>query len=260
MNSEAGDSFEAQATQALANVTIFSIFSESHKYQTAADLFHKAGHAYKLSALWMKSGASYLKAADCWQKSGGNEEVAIHHFVEAGKSFQCVDQQSAAAAYDVACKILQTHKKFVSCGCIYKEYAEYLERINNQSACMYYEKAAEYFQHEHQQYVAIECLLKVAYFAVQYNDLLKARSIFENVGNHYLRSDPLLGMAADFFFRELLCSLALGDYVYVSKKLVEYGTSFRTFAASKEYAFVDFLHTVLLRTTCLYPTFITIFL
>lgn len=96
-DSSKGDNFKAEALKSLNRFTIFG-FGKAQKFEDAADLFTKAGNAYKLANLWESAGESFNQAADSFISAGQisgntfNSSDAVNAYAEAGNCFKKVCQ------------------------------------------------------------------------------------------------------------------------------------------------------------------------
>ena len=84
-----GESFIAQAEKALKRTTIFG-FGKNEKFEDAAELYTKAGNAFKISKLWKEAGDAYMMAADCKNKTDSPSD-SCNSYIEAGNSYRHVN-------------------------------------------------------------------------------------------------------------------------------------------------------------------------
>eukprot|EP01031_Cornospumella_fuschlensis_P045826 gene45826-56088_t len=93
-NKAKGDSFIAEAERTLSKGggfgSIFG-FGKSQKFQDAAEIFVKAGNAYKLSNLYESAGNAFLKAAENYAQSENCQSDVVNQLVEAANNFKKCD-------------------------------------------------------------------------------------------------------------------------------------------------------------------------
>ena len=94
--------YRAQAEATLNNENKESVVKGStQKYENAADLFTKAGNAYKLKKQYDDAGLMYIKCAE-WYKECGETIDMINCFVEAGNIYKKSDPVKAIDAFTTA--------------------------------------------------------------------------------------------------------------------------------------------------------------
>lgn len=233
-----GDAFIAEAQRALNRTTIFG-FGKAQKYEDAAEAFVKAGNAYKLANLWQSSGDAFIQAAEAWHQRGESATEVINALVEAGNSYKRINPVDAVKAFERAIEMYNENGRFGMSARYCKEIAEILEGDHNdEGACNAYERAAQMFEHDNKKSNANTCLLKVATYKSEHDELSKAVDIFESIGKESLSSRLGAYSAKTYFFQSLLCCLAMGDNVLVSKKNDEYKNADFSFGTSRESEFV----------------------
>lgn len=72
----------ADADKALKRTTIFG-FGKNQKYEDAAELFTKAGNAFKLANQWQSAGEAFLKSASSIANTESPSD-AVNSYTEAG--------------------------------------------------------------------------------------------------------------------------------------------------------------------------------
>lgn len=103
-----------------------------------------------------------------------------------------------------------------------------------------YEQAAEFFGMEDSKSNASQCLGKVAELcsaALDPPDLVRASSIYDDLGRRCLDSNLLKFNAKGYFLQASMCLLAAGDAVGTSQALNKYENLDYTFADSRECKF-----------------------
>jgi alpha-soluble NSF attachment protein len=233
-----GEGYVAEAHKALNRSTIFG-FGKQQKYEDAADLFTKAGNAFKLSNQWQSAGDAFLQSSEAWMQAGDNKTDAVNQIVEAGNCYKKINPVDAVKAFQRAIEHYNENGRFGSSARYWKEIAEIFEADHNtSSAADAYEHAAQMFERDNKKSNANTCMLKVATFSSEKGDLLKAAKIFEDIAKESLSSRLGAFSAKGYFLQALLCHLALGDQVQVRNKLEEYKNLDYSFGSSREADFI----------------------
>ncbi len=204
-----GDKYLADGAKALNRSTIFG-FGKSQKYEDAAEAFKNAGNAFKMENSWQSAGQAFVKAAEAVAMSESSSD-AVNHYVEAANCFKKISPVDAIENFMTAVKLYGASGRFGMCARYYKEIAEIYEADHNtDSALGSYEQAADYFVKDNKQVNANQCLLKVATFASDKGDVIRAADIFASIGKESLSSRLGAFSAKGYFFQALLCHLASG--------------------------------------------------
>lgn len=130
-----------------------------------------------------------------------------------------------------------------------KEVAELFEQESESNetvalAVESYEQAAELFEMERSNSQANSCRAKVAELvsaAMDPPDLLRAASIYEDLGRKSLDNNLLKYNAKGFFLQATLCHLANGDSIGASQASQKYDSWDYTYGDSREGKFVNTL-------------------
>ena len=215
-NTTRADGFKAEALRALNRSTIFG-FGKSQKYEDAAEAFIKAGNAYKLANQWQSAGDVFLQAADAYGKAGDFSTEIPQSIVEAANCYKKINPLDAVNTFRKAIDLYNDAGRFGMSARYAKEMAEVFEADHNpDGALAAYQEAADLFNNDNKKTNALQCMQKVAEFAITKNDLALAGGIFEDVGREAMGSRLGTYSAKGHFFNCLLCHLALGDNVQVT--------------------------------------------
>jgi len=241
MSGPQGDKFIAEAEKALKRTTIFG-FGKNQKYEDAAELFTKAGNAFKILKQWREAGDAFIRAADS-QKQTESPNDSVNSFVEAGNSYRNVSVVDAIQSYQNAINIYNESGRFSQSARYYKEIAELYEQDSNIAlAIENYQQSADIQSSENKKQGAQQCLLKIASLASSTSEstgILRAADIFETMGRESMDSRLGAYSAKGYFFQAALCHLALGDAVAVRSKLASYKNVDYTFGSSRECQFLE---------------------
>lgn len=235
-----GEAYLSEAHKALNKTSIFSFLGgKGQKYEEAADLFKKAGNAFKAQNKWDEAGNAFLQEADAWFQAGDNKTDAVNALVEAGNCFKRYQPVEAVNAFRRAIDHFNENGRFGMSARYYKEIAEIFEADHNTvAAAEAYEHAAQSFERDNKKSNANTCMLKVAGFVSEKGELLKAAKIYEDIGKESLGKSLSSFSAKGHFLNALLCYLALGDQVQVRNKLEEYKNADYSFTSSRECDFI----------------------
>jgi len=239
--SRGGGQFTAEAEKALNRTTLFG-FGKAQKYEDAADLFTKAGNAYKLSSEYTLAGQAFLRAADCHMKNESGKNDMINSITEAGNCFKMSgDLSKAAEAYSQAIMSYEDSQRYGQCAKYQKEIAEMYETGGDfDSAIACYQKAAHYFVTDNKKSNANQLNLKLAVLITTHTDkYIDGANVFENIGLESLESRLGQFSAKGYFFQCLLCHLAAGDNVQVRNKIDYFKNKDHSFATCRECTFIE---------------------
>ncbi|KAG8465843.1 hypothetical protein KFE25_005413 [Diacronema lutheri] len=213
------------------------IGSKDAKYEDAAELYQKAGNAFKVSKNFQEAGDAFKNAAGCFQKISSQHEAATA-FQEAGNAYKKVDSAQAVAMLQLTIDILSDLGRFSQVAKHHKDIGEMLEAEENfEGACEHLQLAADFYQGEDSTSSANQCLLKVANLSAQLGRLERAITIFDEVATAALDNNLLKWSVKDYFQRALFCQLAGGDEASFAKaraKLEQYEGMDPSFSDSRE--------------------------
>lgn len=231
--------------------------SGSSKLDEAAELYQKAGNAFKMAKNWTASGQAFCQAAEVHLKQNTKHEGA-NMYMEAANSFKKADPQEALNCLNKTCEIYIDMGRLAMAAKQYQAIAELYETdlVDTPNAITYYEKAADLFKTEENNSPATKCLLKVAHFsalAEKYQRAIEVfeqvspttllnvkkklrslnRSLFFQVGTAALENSLLKYGARDHFFRAGICHLCI-DHLNCQQALARYEGIMASFGDSRE--------------------------
>ncbi|KAJ3272259.1 hypothetical protein HDV01_005798 [Terramyces sp. JEL0728] len=185
-----------------------------NKLDEAADLYGRAGNAYKLKREFKKSGDAFMKQGATHEKLGERDESS-GCYINASKSYKKEFPKEAVEALKLAVAILTEKGRFSSAASNQKQIAEIFEQDIGDfaSAMEAYEVAAEWYQGEDANAQANACLLKVAQFAASAADYEKAIDIFEKVASKSLDNNLTKWSVREYLFKAMICVLCLDALV-----------------------------------------------
>ena len=139
----------AEAEKALNKTSFLGIFGvgKAQKYEDAADLFIKAGNAYKLAQEFALAGGAFRKAAENQQKADGSQNDMIKSIEESGNCYKMgLDHNKAVDAYNEAIMYYEESQRYGLCAKLQKDIAEMYESVADYSSAVgCYQKVIRYF-------------------------------------------------------------------------------------------------------------------
>ncbi|KAJ3127473.1 vesicular-fusion protein S17 [Physocladia obscura] len=209
------------------------------KLDEAAELYMKAGNAYKLQKQWKESGDAYRSQANLLIKSGERDE-AVSAFLNAAKSYKKVVPLEYITVLESAVSILIEKGRFSAAASNQKLIAEVYEtEIGDIKAARdAYEKAGEWYQGEEANASADGCFIKAATFAAQLEDFEAALSMIEDVASRCVDHKLTKWSLKEYFFKAGIILLNIGDVVRVRTSLERYCGMDLSFRDQREYKFI----------------------
>eukprot|EP00013_Stygamoeba_regulata_P023777 CAMPEP_0177649518 /NCGR_PEP_ID=MMETSP0447-20121125/11438_1 /TAXON_ID=0 /ORGANISM="Stygamoeba regulata, Strain BSH-02190019" /LENGTH=286 /DNA_ID=CAMNT_0019152299 /DNA_START=59 /DNA_END=919 /DNA_ORIENTATION=- len=230
-----GDALMAEAEKKLNS---FSWFGGGSKTEEAAEIYTKAGNAYKVAKKWEQAGLAFSKAADCQLKLKNTYEAATA-LVNAGNVYKKSSAGDAVACLEQAVQYYAEEGRFNMAARYQKEVAELLEADSMmEDAANAYQTAADYFEGEGSVSSANTCLLKVADLSAGLENYDKAAELFEAVASNSLGNRLLQYSVPEYFMKASLCTLASGDVVKARRNLERYQSLDPNFARGRECRFL----------------------
>ncbi|XAR65998.1 hypothetical protein NMG60_11012033 [Bertholletia excelsa] len=227
-----GEEFVKKAEKKLTGWGLFG-----SKYEDAADLYDKAGNAFKLGKAWDQAGATYVKLANCHLKLDSKHEAA-GAYADAAHCYKKTNTKESIACLDQAVNLFLEIGRLNMSARYYKEIAELYEADQNlEQAIVYYERAADLFQSEETTTSANQCRQKIAQFAAQLEQYQKAIEIYEDIARQSLNSNLLKYGVKGHLLNAGICQLCKGkgDTVAINNALEKYQDLDPTFSGSREY-------------------------
>jgi alpha-soluble NSF attachment protein len=242
-----GETFAAEAAKTLAKKTWFSSSAEQ-KYEDAAELYQKAGNAFKVGGFHKEAGESYHKAADLYQNKLKNGMEASKNLTETGHCYKKVDSKKAIESYRNSIEILCDAGRLTQAARLSKEVATIFENDDDSAedsailAIESYQQAAELYEMEQQKSQSAQCLAKVAELssaAQDPPDFIRAADIYETLGKNCLDNNLLKYNAKGHFLHCILCHLANRDSVAAGQAMSRFSSLDYTLMESREGKFAN---------------------
>jgi len=124
-----------------------------------------------------------------------------------------------------------------------KEIAQiYLQETSDlRKACESYERAGDWYAQEDAAATANACFKDAADLHADLEEYPQAITRYEQVANYSLASPLTKYSVKEYWFRAVLCALALGDAVTAKRNMTKYSTQDATFSSTREAKFVQAL-------------------
>jgi len=200
----------------------------------AVEMFTKAANMFKMAKKWNQAANTFTKVANHHVQEGSKHDAATN-CVEAANCYKKTDPKQAALSLQKAIDIYTDMGRFIIAAKHHQTVAELFEcEVGDlEIAIHHYEIAADYFKGEESTSSATKCLLKVAEYAAQLNNYVKAIQIYEQVACIALQSNILKYSAKDHFFRASLCHLCV-DSIDALHAVTKYEEQYPSFGDSRE--------------------------
>lgn len=211
-------------------------FSGGSNQEEAAELFARAGNAFKLAKKWKEAGDAYMQQATILMKMNEADE-ASSAFMNAAKTYKKEFPSEAVSAFQKSTEALVSKGRFQAAAGNEKSIAEIyeIEFALPQKAMESYERAADYYLGEDQPQAANQCLLKVANFAAELENYNKAIETYELVAEQSASNAMTRFSLRTYFLNAGICHLASGDYVKTRMALEKYLHMDVSFSDTREY-------------------------
>lgn len=212
------------------------VFSSSPDYLAAAELYNRAGNAFKSCREWREAGDAFLRAAEMDVK-GGEVDESARKLLSAASCYKKCDPAEAVRAIQAALEVLLRSGRFHIAATHEKEVAELYETQldDPQNAMLYYERAAERYAGEDSTSMAQSCRLKVAALAAVLKDFDKAARIFEEAASEAVSDQLRKYSVRDFLLKGGICQLCGGDRIAAKRSIESYPAIDASFGATKEF-------------------------
>ncbi|XP_055342999.1 alpha-soluble NSF attachment protein-like [Paramacrobiotus metropolitanus] len=207
----------------------------SSKIDEAIDLFCQAANQFKMAKNWSQAGYAFSQAAGLNLQSDNKNEAASK-YIDASVCYKKIDANQAIECLKKAVEIQTEMGRFSMAAKQHITIAEIYESElqNIDQAIVHYERAADYYQGEESQSHAAKCLQKVAHYAAEKEDYMKAIQIFEQIANRNAENAMLKYSAKEYFFKAALCHLCV-DPLNAQHALTRYEETFPSFQDTREY-------------------------
>lgn len=211
--------------------------SKEVKCEDAAELYQKAGNAFKMAKGWQEAGKAYSEAGQMHLEIKSNSYDAGNLFKDAGECFEKVFPEDAVNAWQQAIQIFSDSGKWSTCGKLQQSISEIYEREDGSegSAIESYEQAIAFFDMDsHSKMKARACMEKMAALMVKVEDYLRAATCFEQLAEMCLASNLTSMGAKAHMLKVIYCSLCAEDPVAARTKLSEFVAKDYTFGSARE--------------------------
>eukprot|EP00924_Labyrinthula_sp_SR-Ha-C_P016634 maker-scaffold_6-snap-gene-10.5-mRNA-1 protein AED:0.05 eAED:0.05 QI:96/1/1/1/0.66/0.5/4/933/309 len=218
--------FIEEGDKALQRFSWFGM-TQGAKFDDAIAKYTRAANIFKMAESFELAAKSFEKVADIsTQAKMSNFQVAQNYFLS-GDSWKNVNKDKATDAYNFGIKLVVEEGRFGQGAKYSEQIGEMYEKEQDSSnAQIYFEQASKYFLADNSPTRSNKCLEKVAKIQaenVEDSDQLgKAASLFERLGDACLESNLLKFNARKHFFHCCLCHLARNDLVAVELKYEEF--------------------------------------
>ena len=232
---------EAEKTAQSVNFGLSAIFGfgRSQKLEEAAELYIKAGNAFKLDNQWQSAGDMFILAAKLHEQTESPND-SINDLVNAAQSYKKVHPSQAIPVFLKAINKYNENGRFGQSAKFHQEIAEMYDADDNaELAVKHYNEAANLFNNDNKSLSAQPCYLKIASISAKNKDYSKAADIYERIGRDCLQSRLGAYSAKGNFFQCVLCYLASGDSVASNLKLQTFKEIDHNFPISRECGFIE---------------------
>ncbi|KAG0556996.1 hypothetical protein M758_11G090800 [Ceratodon purpureus] len=230
-----GVEFEKKAEKKLNGWAFFG-----SKYEDAADLFDKAGNAYKLAKAWDEAGNVYIKLASCHLKLDSKHEAAAAYVDAANAYKKKPSSQEAIQMLLLAIEMFEDIGRLSMAAKHYKDIADIYEKEEDYAKAMeFYDKAAELYSGENVESTSNQCKLKVAQYAAQTEQYDKAIQIYEAVAKNSLNNNLLKYSVKGYLLNAGLCQICGKDTIAVQNAIENYQELDPTFVGTRECKFLQ---------------------
>ena len=193
----------------------FSIFDKNGKFSDAADLFMKAGNAYKSIRDFNNAGESYSRAGDCFQHINSLNEAASA-YADSGKMFAKdeANRQKAISAFDRAQRMYRENSKPLNAARLMEEAAKLFQDNNDlDSAIQSLSDAAQIYEDEGSIQQSLNVLVQVADHKATQQKWIEAAQLYKDIALKKMDDRLTALLASEFCTKAILCQLAAGDFV-----------------------------------------------
>lgn len=228
-----GEEFEKKAEKKIKGWGLFG-----SKYEDAAELYEKSANSFKLAKSWDRAGSVFIKLANCHLKADSKHEAATA-YASAANCYKKTSNKDAISCLDQAVNIFLDIGRHNMAAKHCKEIGELYEPEHNiEKAIVYFERAAELFEHAEATTSANQCKQKVAEFSAQLEQYQKAIVIYEEIARQSINNNLLKYGVRGHLLNAGLCQLCRGDIVAITNALERYQDLDPTFSRTREYKFL----------------------
>lgn len=228
-----GEEFEKKAEKKIKGWGLFG-----SKYEDAAELYEKSANSFKLAKSWDRAGSVFIKLSNCHVKCNSKHEAASA-YANAANCYKKTSNKDAISCLDQAVNIFLDIGRHNMAAKYCKEIGDLYELERNiEKATVYFERAAELFEHAEATTSANQCKQKVAEFSAQLEQYPKAIEIYEEIARQSMNNNLLKYGVRGHLLNAGLCQLCRGDVVAITNALERYQDLDPTFSRTREYKFL----------------------
>ncbi|KAG7194893.1 vesicular-fusion protein S17 [Scheffersomyces spartinae] len=219
---------------------LFTGSSNSYRLEEATDLYVQAANMYRLKKDFNSAGKLYVKASEIQDKLGNHNDVA-NHLVEAYKCFKGVSPQDGITSLKKAVHIFLTQNgQFRRAANFMGDLGELYESVGDtENAISSYEQAGDYFQTDRAEALSNKAYLKSADLCALQGDYKKAVELYDTVIKQLLGNNLTRFSMKDYFFKVILCVLAMDDIIEARKRNDTFLGDEPTWESTREYKLVN---------------------
>nr|CAH7740208.1 unnamed protein product [Callosobruchus chinensis] len=208
-NEQKAQQLIAEAEKKVSSKGFFgSLFGGSSRIEDAVECYQRAANLFKMAKNWQAAGSAFCEAANLHARSGVRHDAATN-YVDAANCYKKADINEAIKCLLKAVDCQTELGRFITAGKLHKTIAELYENdaIDYENAVIHYEEAALYFWSEDSHVLANQCMLKIAHYAVYYENYEKGIFVYKELFKLALKNNVLLYNPTTYIFRAALCHL-----------------------------------------------------
>ncbi|KAL9131711.1 MAG: hypothetical protein Q9175_006697 [Cornicularia normoerica] len=196
--------------------------SKNEKYENAAELYIKAGVAYRIKEKWRESGMAYEKAATIQGTKLDEPNDMANTLQDAFKAYKREYPEDAARCLSQAIEHYLNQGNFRRAATQKQNLAElYEEQNDSANARSAYAVAAQWYEDDNAPALANKFNLKAAEYSALDSDYLDAIKRFEHVAKLSVSSSTMRYSVNRYLWQAGICHLAL-DIIGAKRALENY--------------------------------------
>ncbi|KAK6463131.1 N-ethylmaleimide sensitive factor attachment protein, alpha [Scheffersomyces coipomensis] len=214
--------------------------SSSMRQEEATDFIIQAANSYRLKKQFEKAGEQFVRAADIQHKLGNHNDSA-NNLIEAYKCYKGVSPTDAIDSLKKAIHIFLTQNgQFRRAANFTNDLAELYESVGDTpNAIQSYEQAGDYFTTDNSEALANKAFLKCADLSALNGDYKKAIELYDVIIKQSVGNSLTRWSLKDYFFKDVLCLLCLGDPIEAPKKVEKFLEDDPSFQQTREYKLIQ---------------------
>eukprot|EP00271_Cylindrocystis_brebissonii_P014421 TRINITY_DN35774_c0_g1_i1.p1 TRINITY_DN35774_c0_g1~~TRINITY_DN35774_c0_g1_i1.p1 ORF type:complete len:289 (+),score=76.10 TRINITY_DN35774_c0_g1_i1:348-1214(+) len=229
-----GDEYLLQAEKKLKSWS----WGDSKTYD-AAELFEKAGTAFKVSKAWEKGANAFMRLANLHAKSKDSSHDRAAALVEAANCYKKTSFKDAVRCLEEVVDIYMDNGRLSMAARNCKDIAEMCEKEEEiEAAVKWYERAADFYASESAQTSVNQMRIKVAEFSALNKQYGRAIEIYEQVAKDSASNNLLKYSVKSYLLNAGICQLCNNDVVAVQNALDKWTQFDGTFGDTREYKLI----------------------